>query len=357
MYLEYYGLERLPFQITPDVRFFFDSHGHRRARSTIVYGLSKNEGFVVITGAIGAGKTSLIEHLLASGRLADSMVARINTTQLESESLLELIAYALQLPRVADTKAGILRDLEAFLQQSARSGKRVLLIVDEVQNLSREALEELRMLSNFQDRENPLLQMLLVGQPEFRQRLAGPDCEQIRQRVIASYHLSPLAPADVPAYVEHRLHLGGWDGRRIFTAGALDRIAAESDGLPRRINRLCDRLLLYGYLEECPTLDADAVAAVVADMRAESLEGGDIDPAAVSAVAAPAYDSAAGAGQRNDASPANGADQASQPGYYELLATVSELRKELAAYKLKITRIMHVLDRKRSQCHRDADQG
>ena len=283
MYLEHYGLQHLPFQITPDVRFFFESQGHSRARATIIYGLSKNEGFVVVTGAVGAGKTTLLEHLLAGGRFQDAVVARINTTQLGAENLLELIAYRLGLPQVAATKAGLLRDLEAFLLATRAAGKRTLLIVDEVQNLSTESLEELRMLSNFQDAEHPLLQTLLVGQPEFRERLAQRDTEQIRQRVIASYHLAPLAPEDVPAYIAFRLKHAGYGGLPLFTPDAHAAIAAETGGVPRKINRLCDRALLYGFLEDRHELDGAAVAEVIAEMRAESLEADAPEPAAKAA--------------------------------------------------------------------------
>ncbi|MBK1696045.1 ExeA family protein [Rhodovibrio salinarum] len=272
MYLEHYGLTHLPFQITPDVRFFFESHGHSRARATIIYGLSKSEGFVVVTGAVGAGKTTLLEHLLAGGRFADAVVARINTTQLGAENLLGLIAYRLGLPENAPTKAGLLRDLERFLLATRAEGRRTLLIVDEVQNLSQESLEELRMLSNFQDAEHPLLQTLLVGQPEFRERLAQPDTEQIRQRVIASYHLAPLAPEDVPAYIGYRLKHAGYAGLPLFTPEALAEIAAETGGVPRKINRLCDRALLYGFLEDRHELDGPALAEVIQEMRAECLQ-------------------------------------------------------------------------------------
>lgn len=198
MYLEYYGFDRPPFQITPDVNFFFDSSVHKRALATITYGLSKLEGFVIVTGDVGAGKTTLIEYLLSHGDLKNIVVARISTTQLEAENLLELIASELELRKSGATKAAYLRDLNSYFLRIAQAGKSVLLIVDEVQNLSAGALEELRMLSNFQNRERPLVQQLLVGQPEFRARLASPACEQIRQRVIASYHLSSLTAAEVP---------------------------------------------------------------------------------------------------------------------------------------------------------------
>jgi len=344
MYLEHYGLARLPFQMTPDARFFFESPGHKRARATVIYGLSKNEGFVVVTGAVGAGKTTLIEHLTASGQLRDAVVAQINTTQLESQNLLQLIAYALELPRVAETKAAVLRDLKAFLLDTARRGKRVLVVVDEVQNLSASSLEELRMLSNFQAQQDALLQMLLVGQPEFRHRLASPACEQIRQRVVASYHLAPLGPEDVGRYIAHRLQLAGWRGQSIFDDGAIDRIAAATGGIPRRINRLCDRLMLYGYLEGRTELDADAVESVIADMRGECLEGAAVLPEGdegLGTSSGPIVFSGRINGYGTpQAPPLARQDRA------ELLRTVNALQRELAEYKRKLGRIVEVVNRR-----------
>ena len=372
MYLAHYGLSQLPFQISPDARFFFESRGHKRARATIIYGLSKSEGFVIVTGAVGAGKTTLLEHLLTSGHFEDAVVARISTTQLGSENLLQLIGYSLNLPSVADTKAGVLRDLKRFLEDSARRGQRVLLIVDEVQNLSRESLEELRMLSNFQDSSDALLQMILVGQPEFRERLASPDCEQIRQRVIASYHLEALALDDVPDYIQHRLVAAGAGGRMIFDARALERIAYETGGVPRKINRLCDRLLLYGYLEDTTRIDAAAVEEVAEEMRRESLEP-DVSPApAPASASAPATTGGNGAppaGPNADAgtnAQPNGAmrptvaagaaapsgNGAAAPAGLDceaLTRTIADLRRDLAAYRRKMGRIRDLIAREQER--------
>ncbi|GAK32228.1 hypothetical protein JCM17846_25070 [Iodidimonas nitroreducens] len=271
MYLDYYGLKRHPFQLTPDVNFFYDSRVHKRAMATISYGLSKLEGFVIVTGDVGAGKTTLIDYLLKNGQLKNVVVARISTTQLEAENLLELIASELNLRKSGASKASYLRDLNSFFLRLGQAGKSVLLIVDEVQNLSAGALEELRMLSNFQNNEKPLVQQLLVGQPEFRSRLASPACEQIRQRVIASYHLAPLTAEDVPIYIAHRMQQAGVRDQSLFTYGACQRIFAETGGVPRKINRLCDRLLLYGFLEELTRITCSAVDDVTAEMRGENL--------------------------------------------------------------------------------------
>lgn len=349
MYLDYYGFERLPFQLTPDAGFFFDSRGHSRALATITYGLSKNEGFVVVTGEVGAGKTTLIEYLLSSGWLKHTVSARINTTQLDSSTLLEFIAYAYGLKPDGASKAAVLQELGRFFARSAGSGRCALLIVDEAQGLSPNAMEELRMLSNFQDQGQPLLQMLLVGQPELRHRLAQPDCEQIRQRVIASYHLGPLSEGDVVRYIEHRLSLAGW--RRdepLFTPDACVDIHAETRGMPRKVNRLCDRLLLYGFLENLERIDSGEVAEVVRDLRSEQLI--EDEP---HRIAAPANGN--GHGGEHTANGYESAGTALVPAARglamdederaELLRTVHELRREVRHYRTKMARIMNVVSR------------
>ncbi len=362
MYLAYYGFSRLPFQITPDAGFFFDSRGHSRALATITYGLSKNEGFVVVTGEVGAGKTTLIEYLLSSGWLKHTVSARINTTQLNSDTLLEFIAYAFGLKPQTASKAALLQELGRFFARSAESDRCALLIVDEAQGLSPNALEELRMLSNFQDHSQPLLQMLLVGQPEFRQRLRQAECEQIRQRVIASYHLGPLSGSDVSRYIEHRLHLAGWEasgwdsGEPLFTPDACAAIHTETGGVPRKVNRLCDRLLLYGFLENLRRLDADDVAEVIRDLRAEHLSdetvfqqpvpAGEVtySPAPVNGHAtfsAPNGGERAGNGSVIDATAVAMRDEERA----ELLRTVHELRQEVRHYRTKMARIMDAVSR------------
>lgn len=354
MYLEYYGLSRHPFQITPDVAFFYDSRVHKRALATIVYGLSKKEGFVVVTGEVGSGKTTLIEYLLTNGSPDDVVIARVSTTQLEADSLLELIAGELNIPGKPTGKAALLRALNASFLETARKGRSVLLIVDEVQNLSAEALEELRMLSNFQNAEQPLIQMLLVGQPEFRKRLASPECEQIRQRVIVSYHLAPLPDFDVPVYIEHRLRQAGRNGPAVFTRRAYRRIFEETGGVPRKINRLCDRLLLFGYLEEIPRIDGVAVDQVVAEMREENLS----DPQQKSESASPAVEPSTDIEDQNDPEttlaeqPNAGSEQPAAVNGHALLVggdykaldrTLQDLRQEIQTQKSKMDHIMRLI--------------
>lgn len=343
MYLAYYGFSRLPFQITPDADFFFDSRGHSRALATITYGLSKNEGFVVVTGEVGAGKTTLIEYLLASGWLKHTVSARVNTTQLDSDTLLEFIAYAFDLKPRNTSKAALLQELGRFFARSAKADRCALLIVDEAQGLSPNALEELRMLSNFQDHSQPLLQMLLVGQPQFRQRLAEVECEQIRQRVIASYHLGPLSASDLSRYIDHRLHLAGWEeshwdtGEPLFTPDACADIHAETGGVPRKVNRLCDRLLLYGFLENLRRFDSQDVAEVVRDLRNEQLGGEEVAPAPVNGHATPMV--------QNGFASASGAPALGDEERAELLRTVHELRQEVRHYRTKMARIMNAVAR------------
>jgi len=353
MYLEYFGLSRHPFQITPDVAFFYDSRVHKRALATIIYGLSKKEGFVVVTGDVGSGKTTLIDYLLTSGNPSDVVIARVSTTQLEADSLLELIAGELGLPRNWSGKADLLRALNSFFLKTARGGRSVLLIVDEVQNLSREALEELRMLSNFQNAEQPLVQMLLVGQPEFRKRLASPECEQIRQRVIVSYHLAPLPEVDVPTYIEHRLRLAGNEVGALFTRQAYRQISAESGGVPRKINRLCDRLLLFAYLEELTRIDGAAVDRVVSEMREENLSDladhheppSSPPPEAADNDVQSEAEEGAHAREQHEAEvlhEMNGHSHRSSD-YAALMQTLQDLRQEVDSYKAKMDRVMRLV--------------
>jgi general secretion pathway protein A len=273
MYVDFYGLKGFPFQLTPDCRFFFDSRPHRKAMAYLTYGLSKGEGFVVVTGEVGAGKTTLIEQLLSSPNAKSAVVARINNTQLESDDLLRMVASAFGIALSGTNKAELLRQLESFLLQTYRTGKRAIIIVDEAQSLKPSALEELRMLSNFGTGSKPVLQLFLVGQPEFRRLLVSDDFEQLRQRVIASYHLWPLDAADTQSYIEHRLNHVGWQGDPRLTAEAYEKIFDHTAGVPRRINRVCDRLLLFGYLEEKHELTLADVEEVLIDLDEEMVLG------------------------------------------------------------------------------------
>lgn len=248
MYETYYGLTSKPFQLNPDPSFYFGSKQHRRAKAYLEYGVQRNEGFIVITGEVGAGKTTIVRGLLASLDPDKVVAANLVTTQLDAEDTLRLVGAAFGV-RVKDvSKADVLMALEAYLVNQTSQGRRCLLIVDEAQNLTAKAVEELRMLSNFQFGQQALLQTFLVGQPEFRAILQSPTMQQLRQRVTATCHIGPMDKDETRGYVEHRLKCAGSAGRPSFDDLAFEAIFKASGGIPRRINLTCDRLLLLGFL-------------------------------------------------------------------------------------------------------------
>jgi len=269
MYTEFYKLRDLPFQLGPDPRFFFGSSGHQRAMSYLTYGLNQGEGFIIITGDVGAGKTTLVGHLFSTLDSEKYIAAKIVTTQLDADDVLRSVTAAFGIQYEGLDKATLLRRLEAFLVQTHKTGRRALLVVDEAQNLTVRALEELRMLSNFQVGQTTLLQTFLLGQPNFRGTLASPELDQLRQRVIASYHLGPLSANETRSYVEHRLRTVGWANDPTFTADSYVLIYERTGGVPRKINTLCSRLLLFGFLEEAHIIDAGVVEQVHKELAQE----------------------------------------------------------------------------------------
>jgi general secretion pathway protein A len=269
MYAEFYGLTAQPFQLTPDARFFFESTVHRQAMAYLVYGLHHAEGFIIITGEVGAGKTILVENLLSTIDRSSFVTAKIVTTHLAGDDLLHMVAASFGIAKEGLAKGPLLQRISEFALAQHRNGKRVLLIVDEAQNLTFEALEELRMLSNIIFDRTMALQSFLLGQPQFRATLGSPRLEQLRQRVTAAYHLGPLGEGESRAYVEHRLRRADWKGDPHFTEDCFPLIHQRTAGVPRQINALCSRLLLFGFLEELHTLTADAVEKVAKDLREE----------------------------------------------------------------------------------------
>ena len=269
MYDDFYGLKGRPFQLTPDPHFFFESATHRKALSYLGYGMAQGEGFIVITGDIGAGKTTLVGHVMATIDPARLTAANIVSTQVEGDDLLRLVAQQFGIGETVSSKAQILQRIEAYLHAQARKGLRTLLIVDEAQGLAVSAIEELRMLSNFQLGGQALLQIFLLGQPEFRELLKSPELEQLRQRVIATHHLEPMQSAEIEPYVQHRLSLVGWNGDPHFAADAFAAIHAATDGVPRRVNAVMSRVLLLGAVDRLHVIDGGAVHAVAADMGLE----------------------------------------------------------------------------------------
>jgi putative secretion ATPase (PEP-CTERM system associated) len=332
MYEKFYDFTAMPFQLTPDSRFFYGSKGHSRAIAHLIYGLSQGEGFIIVTGEVGAGKTTLIEHVLGRLNRETYAVARINTTQVSGDDLfrLAMAGYGIDAPG-ADKSALLLR-FEEVLSDHRLSGRRCLLIVDEVQNLSLAALEELRMLSNLTEGGKASLQTILLGQPQFRKMLATPDLDQLRQRVLASYHLGPLTREETRAYILHRLGTVGWRGRPRWDDAAFAAVFAHSGGLPRRINRLCSRVLLYGALEE-----TDEVTAAMVETTAEELAQ-DLEVGRPATPAAPAP--AAGGGDFAQL----GRDLHAELLHHESTAT-AELRRRLDALEARVARRDHVLQR------------
>lgn len=269
MYEDYYRFSAKPFQLNPDPRFFFGSKGHKRAMAYLDYGLSLGEGFIVITGEVGAGKTTLMRNLFRQLESHNLLAAQLVSTQLDAEDTLRSVAASFGLQHEGLTKSALLKNLEEFLIAATRQGKRVLLVVDEAQNLTSRAVEELRMLSNYQNNERSLIQTFLLGQPEFRGILQSPDMQQLRQRVVASYHLGPLDADETRGYIEHRLRTVGWQGMPGFDEAAFDALHRFTGGIPRRLNTTCDRLLLFGFLEEKTHFGEAEVEEVIADLKNE----------------------------------------------------------------------------------------
>ncbi|MES2176086.1 MAG: XrtA/PEP-CTERM system-associated ATPase [Pseudomonadota bacterium] len=277
MYDQFYGLQGRPFQLTPDPHYYFESATHRKALSYLGYGLAQGEGFIVITGDIGAGKTTLVGHLMQTIDPARLTAVKIVSTQVEGDDMLRLAAQSFGLSTDGLSKAAILQQVESMLHAQARAGRRSLLIVDEAQNLPVSAIEELRMLSNFQLGGQSLLQIFLLGQPEFRDLLKSPQLEQLRQRVIATHHLEPMMANEIEPYILHRLAIAGWSGKPAFTPGAFSALYAATGGVPRRLNALASRVLLLGAIEQLHVIDEEVVDAVVADMGLDV----DVAPAAI----------------------------------------------------------------------------
>lgn len=286
MYEQFYGFSARPFQLTPDPQFYFESASHKKAMSYLGYGLAQAEGFIVITGAVGAGKSTLVGQLTQRVDPAVLTVGQIVTSALDGLEVVQVVAQAFGLPIEGRDKGGALGAIERFLQDEARAGRRCLLIVDECQNLTLEALEELRMLSNFQLGAHPLLQSLLLGQPEFRRTLANhPGLEQLRQRIIASHHLDALDESEVGGYIAYRLGQVGWDGMPEFAEGLVTELYRQTEGVPRRINQVMNRLLLLGAIEERAELTLEMLSDVIAEMASDQNRGGEV----VSLVPAVAY--------------------------------------------------------------------
>jgi len=292
MYQAFYQLLDKPFKLTPDVKFFYSSHGHKRALSYLQYGIAQAEGFVVITGDIGSGKTTLIQELLSYLEKDKHIVVTISSTNLGPDELIGMIAASLNLEYDTELKVKLLKTIEKYVVASASEDKRILIIVDEAQNLPVESLEELRMLSNIQVAGASALQIMLLGQPELSTILNKNNLHQLKQRIIASYHLSPMSRDETEGYINYRLELAGRNTTLLFTIGAYDAIFKYTGGVPRLINIFCDRLLLFGYLEKIHAFEKHHVESVVSEIEKESLvstRGSGVSAGPVNTVSNDAY--------------------------------------------------------------------
>jgi putative secretion ATPase (PEP-CTERM system associated) len=269
MYEAFYGLSSKPFQLNPDPGFYFSSKQHQRARAYLEYGVMCCEGFIVITGEVGAGKTTIVRGLIDSLDPETVVAAHLVSTQLGAEDTLRLVGAAFGVCVHGVSKGDLLLALEAFFVTQTLHGKRCLLIVDEAQNLQPQAVEELRMLSNFQNGQHALLQTFLVGQPEFREVLQSPGMLQLRQRVTATCHLGPLEADETREYILHRLKCAGASDKPTFDPEIFDCIYRYTDGIPRRVNTLFDRILLQGFLTGRAHIDLELVNEIIHEVQSE----------------------------------------------------------------------------------------
>jgi len=271
MYKSFYKLNQNPFQLNANLDFFFDSAGHKRAKAYLRYGLVQGEGFVVVTGMAGTGKTMLVKELFQSLKQDSEIIIGVMvTSQVGAEDTLRMLSTVFKLAyEYDDNKAILLARLENFFKESAKKGKRVLLVVDEAQNLPKQSIEELRMLSNFEWEGRPILQVFLVGQEELGRQLYSPGMEQVKQRIVATHHLKAIEEDEIKQYITFRLTKAGWKNNPQFQDAVFHEIYQFTKGIPRLINTLCDRTLLYGYLEELNLIDLKSIKHVISEIEAD----------------------------------------------------------------------------------------
>lgn len=276
MYEVFYNLTAEPFRLSPDHRFCYDHSGYAKARAYMAYAFMRAEGFVMITGRPGTGKTTLIGELVES--LADENVTTANLvcTQLHADDLLKMVAYSFGVDASIVEKGQLIQRLQALLQKWHRENRRALLIVDEAQDLSTSAMEELRLLTNIQINGNPLLQIFMLGQPELRELILSPELEQVHQRIVAASHLQSLECEETEAYIRHRLETVGWVGSPALSKSIFPLIYKFSEGIPRRINLICSRLFLHGAVEQRSQIGVSDVRDVISELQSESLAAGSV---------------------------------------------------------------------------------
>jgi putative secretion ATPase (PEP-CTERM system associated) len=336
MYERFYRLRERPFALTPDPEYLYPSKVHREALSYLRYGIESHAGFVVITGAIGSGKTTLLQTLLR-GLDNQTTVARVMNTLLDPRELIEAAMIDLGMDPAGKSKPAMLKDFGEFLVNERAAGRMVLLVIDEAQNLSLPALEEIRMLSNLETEKSKLVQIILIGQPDLRDKLDRPELEQLRQRITVSNHLQPLDADETARYINHRLARASIGAPLEFPRVVTDRIHERSGGIPRLINVIADATLVFGYGEERCEIDGPLIAEVIADLDATGVLGPrpnaerrasvvPADPAAAPA----AVQAAPPAGAGPIARPAAAASDAAARDLADRERTLREREKEMA---------------------------
>jgi general secretion pathway protein A len=266
MYESFYGFKEKPFDLHPDPDYLYMSQVHENTYVHLEYAILENKGFVVVTGEIGSGKTTLINYLLNKiGR--DIHVGLINNTNIRPDEFFKMICHEFELDPKTDDKAGLIDIFSGYLIDKYAAGERVVLIIDEAQNLTKDTMEEIRMLSNIETEKHHLIQIILVGQPELRFKLQQSDLKQFAQRVTVHCHLTGLEKDEVKEYINHRLEIGGGNRFDLFDEEAIEAIAAYSRGIPRLINVLCDSALVYGFADELPTIGWDVLDSVYEELK------------------------------------------------------------------------------------------
>ena len=258
MYTDFYGLKENPFNVTSDPGFFYFSKAHKEALSHLLYGINQRKGFLEITGEVGAGKTTLCKAALAQLD-STTKTAFILNSNLSEMQLLEAILEDFGISYKEKTKLDLMRQFNKFLMEQLAQRANVVVILDEAQTLKLSTLEGIRLLSNLETDKEKLFQIVLVGQPELREKLKDPSLLQLRQRIGVRFHISPLEKEEVGKYIYHRLAIAGSGGDINFTGGALDKIFSYSNGIPRLINLVCDKAMLTGFVAELKTIEADLI--------------------------------------------------------------------------------------------------
>ncbi len=269
MYNAFFGFSEAPFNLSPDPSFFYRSEQHEEALANLVYGVQARKGFIVLTGEVGTGKTTMLECLRDYLETQYIEFAFIFNSRINTEQFFEMIAYDLDLPCARTSKTEVLFALNQLLVEQAQEGRTVVLIVDEAHNLEWEVLEEIRLLGNLENRGGKLLQIILAGQPEFDRKLDAPNLRQLKQRVVLRCALEPFTPRDAAEYIQARLAKAGMPNQTVFSEELIADIHLRSRGIPRLINAIGDNLLLTAFASEKKVCTREMLDEVCSDMRLE----------------------------------------------------------------------------------------